>query len=167
MTRHSRRSFLMGKVSQPEPHLIVPPGARPGFAELCKECGDCALACPAGIIIQHSSGKPVLDFSKGACSFCSKCSEACETGALAVQDKTNWPWRATITENCFSLTGISCRACEDACEPRAIRFRLMPGGIAKPVLAQDKCTGCGECAFTCPAGAVEFQAMDTIQEVAQ
>jgi ferredoxin-type protein NapF len=67
-----------------------------------------------------------------------------------------------ITNSCLSLNGISCRACEDACDPRAIRFRLMTGGRATPVLDEALCTGCGECAYTCPAGAVAFEKAEPI-----
>lgn len=76
----------------------------------------------------------------------------------------DWPWTATITDTCLSLGGISCRACEDACEPRAIRFRLMTGGRAAPTLDPEQCTGCGECAFTCPTGAVSFEQRDPVTE---
>ncbi|MBN7784216.1 ferredoxin-type protein NapF [Ponticoccus gilvus] len=154
----SRRSVLRGRLSRTDPERLRPPGAQGDFARLCTGCGDCARACPEGIVIRHSSGEPVLDFTKGACTFCNACAEACETGALIPAPASDWPWRAVITDSCLSLNGIACRACEDACDARAIRFRLMTAGRAAPVLDADQCTGCGECAFTCPAGAVSFEA---------
>ncbi|MCA0942139.1 ferredoxin-type protein NapF [Yangia mangrovi] len=160
-TQHSRRDFLRGQVSRPAAPLMRPPGAQTGFSQLCNGCGACASACPEAIIIRHEGpagrSTPVVDFSKGACTFCGACAEACDTGALSAQAVPDWPWRAIITDSCLSLGGISCRSCEDACEPRAIRFRLMTGGRAAPVLDSAQCTGCGDCAATCPAGAVTFE----------
>ena len=156
-TEHSRRNFLRGQLSQPEVPRMRPPGVQMGFARLCTHCGDCARACPEAIIIRHESGEPVVDFARGACTFCNACAEACETGALKPAAPDEWPWRATIDASCFSLNGVFCRSCEDACEPRAIRFRLMTGGRSAPVLDQDQCTGCGECASPCPAGAIKFE----------
>lgn len=156
-TKHSRRNFLRGQANGHGPSLMRPPGAQPDFTDLCEECGGCVRACPEGIAILHDRGGPVLDFTRGACTFCGECTRACGTGALSEESKSPWPWYATVTEGCLSLNGISCRACEDACDPRAIRFRLMTGGRAVPVIDEELCTGCGVCAYTCPAGAVAFE----------
>lgn len=59
---------------------------------------------------------------------------------------------------CLANRGVECRLCGDACEPRAIRFRLARGGIAALVLDAAACTGCGECLPTCPVGAIELEA---------
>ena len=164
-TQHSRRDFLRGQPTRPSAPLMRPPGAQPGFSQLCNGCGACARACPEALIIRHEirhegpagGSTPVVDFSKAACTFCGACAAACETGALRSEAVSDWPWRAVITDSCLSLNGISCRSCEDACAPRAIRFRLMTGGRAAPVLDTAQCTGCGACAATCPAGAVAFE----------
>lgn len=155
-TKHSRRSLLTGKLSHPETPQMWPPGAQTGFADLCSQCGDCARACPEGIIIRHASGQPALDFTQGGCTFCNACAQACETGALVPADPADWPWRAQINDSCLSLNAVACRACEDICEPRAIRFRPMTGGRSAPVLDPENCTGCGECSATCPIGAIAF-----------
>ncbi len=158
MTQHSRRRFLQGQIARSEPVHIRPPGAQAEFADLCTGCGDCARACPEGIILRHAaSGQPVVDIAQGACSFCGECAQACETGALLIRDAGGWPWRANIRQGCFSQTGIACRACEDSCEQDAIRFRLMPRGRAVPEIDLASCTGCGECARICPAGAIALQ----------
>ncbi|WGW03630.1 ferredoxin-type protein NapF [Tropicibacter oceani] len=154
---HSRRDILRGSLRGSRSTIMRPPGAQPDFDRLCDDCGACSRACPERIVRHAKSGGPELDFSHGACTFCGDCARACPTGALVEAEVGNWPWRATIGQSCLSHQGIACRACEDACEPRAIRFRLETGGRAVPVLTQDQCTGCGECAFTCPAGAVAFE----------
>lgn len=155
--KHSRREILRGAFREHHVAIMRPPGARPDFDRLCDDCGLCSQACPQRIVRHAKASGPILDFSHGACTFCGDCARACPTGALVAEDQGNWPWRATILEICLSHQGISCRACEDACEPRAIRFRLETGGRAVPVLDQDLCSGCGECAFTCPANSVAFE----------
>lgn len=133
-----------------------PPGAAPGFDDLCTTCGDCAAACPEAIIVNDADRRPVVDFNAGACTFCGTCADACESGALEPALIPDWPWRARIGDSCLSVQGITCRACEDVCDPRAIRFRLATGGRSFPELDLDQCTGCGACATACPAGAVSF-----------
>ena len=156
-SKHSRRDFLRGELRDSRGSIMRPPGAQGDFERLCDDCGACSQACPQKIVRRADRGGPSLDFSHGACTFCGECARACPTGALVVEDVEDWPWRATILETCLSHQGISCRTCEDACEPRAIRFRLQTGGRALPVLDQNLCNGCGECAFTCPAQAVAFE----------
>ncbi|NVO25338.1 ferredoxin-type protein NapF [Donghicola sp. B5-SW-15] len=152
-----RRAFLTGQVT-PELPAMTPPGSGGDFLRLCDGCGACADACSAGIIVK---GKvPTVDFDRGACTFCGECIAACPTDALEPERLSDWPWRGVIIDNCLSLNGIACRACEDACDLRAIRFRLMTGGRSAPVLDQSQCTGCGECAFTCPAEAIRFKLVE-------
>lgn len=139
-----------------------PPGQQPDFSRLCDGCRACSEACPQHIVIHTGNGTPTLDFSRGACTFCGDCARACPTGALAAETLENWPWRAKVLQSCLSYQGIACRTCEDSCEPRAIRFRLQTGGRAVPVLDQDLCTGCGECAYTCPAQSIGFDRVEPL-----
>ncbi|GGH24806.1 ferredoxin-type protein NapF [Cribrihabitans marinus] len=155
-TRHSRRNLLRGRFRKTETPAIHPPGAQPDFGNICDECGDCINACPEAILISSSRG-PVVDFSRGGCTFCGECARACPTGALQEALVPDWPWRAEVGAKCLAFQGVSCRACEDACDRRAIRFRLMTAGRAVPVIDQDQCNGCGECAFVCPALAIGLE----------
>lgn len=150
----SRRDLLKGHAKREIP-LMLPPGAVNRFSRLCDGCGACAEACPTGIIRRGTP--PVVDFSRGACTFCGDCIAACTTGALKPEGLPDWPWRGVIGSTCLSLQGVTCRACEDSCDLRAISFRLMTGGRSAPVLDQSQCSGCGECAFTCPATAIRFE----------
>lgn len=64
---------------------------------------------------------------------------------------------AAIDEHCLALTGVSCRLCEDTCEPRAIRFRPQLGGHYHPRIDGAACTGCADCIPVCPVGAVRVE----------
>ncbi|SNS51627.1 ferredoxin-type protein NapF [Tropicimonas sediminicola] len=151
----SRRDFLRGSLRGGE--FLRPPGARPaGFERACTGCGDCAAACPEAIIQTDNRGAVRLDLALGACTFCGDCARACPTDALSADRLGDWPWVATISAECLSLNAVSCRACEDACEPRAIRFRPALGGRAQPIVDDEGCTGCGGCISICPVGAVSL-----------
>ena len=160
----SRRAFLSGRMLREDPGAIRPPGAvESRFLDLCTACGDCLDACPEDVISLSAGGYPTLRMTDGACTFCGDCVEACQTGALIADRMADWPWRASIVASaCLSLNGISCRLCQDSCDEGSIRFKLMPGGKAEPVLNTETCTGCGGCATSCPADAVRFERPATL-----
>ncbi len=58
--------------------------------------------------------------------------------------------------SCLVRRGVVCRACGDACDARAIRFRLLPRGLADISLDHNLCTGCGDCVPRCPVGAISL-----------
>jgi ferredoxin-type protein NapF len=65
--------------------------------------------------------------------------------------------RPEIGAACLALRQVVCRSCGDACEVRAIRFKLRPGGVAVPELDPAACTGCGACRGTCPVRAIAMR----------
>lgn len=153
----SRRSFLRGAFTgDPAGPATLPrplgAWSEAVFAEACTGCGDCARACPEHLIRRDAAGLAFMDVSQSACTFCGACTEACETGALDAD--TPFPWRAQAGAGCLSASGVQCRACEDFCDERAIRFRLQTGGRALPEIDTDTCTGCGACIAPCPADAI-------------
>lgn len=156
----SRRNFLRGKFAETDASILRPPGASACFEQQCTECGKCQDACPENIIVIGKDRRPVVNFDLGACTFCSACADVCPTDALKPDLVSEWSWRAEAGESCLSSQGITCRACEDACEPLAIRFRLSTGGKSHPVIDISQCTGCGDCAYSCPARAITFVKMD-------
>lgn len=153
---HSRRNFLRGKLSTGTAPLRPPWSLPPErFPESCTRCGDCARACPTRIIEQGDGGYPVVNFRINECTFCGACADTCQTGALRrAPGQIPWAVRASIGEACLAGKQVECRICGEACEPRAIRFRPRPGGIAMPELDGDQCTGCGACVAPCPASAI-------------
>ncbi|MEZ5684652.1 MAG: ferredoxin-type protein NapF [Paracoccaceae bacterium] len=150
-----RRALLRGRFDLPRYPRPIGALAPMAFEEACTQCGDCARACPEGILLRDAEGFPVLDIREGACTFCAACTAACETGALLADQP--FPWRAAADERCLSVNGIQCRACEDHCDAQAIRFRLLQGGRSEPRFDTAACTGCGACAAPCPAGAISLQ----------
>ena len=63
---------------------------------------------------------------------------------------------ARIGRSCLALGGVFCQSCADACGPRAIRFIPLPGRPPVPVVADERCTACGDCAGVCPVAAIEL-----------
>ncbi len=145
-----RRSFLWGNRSE-----IRPPWALEleQFLETCTRCHDCITVCPTNIITPDSFKYPLLDFSKGECTFCRKCLAACKPQALVDADK---PWNhiAEIKDRCLALKGILCRLCGDECEARAITFPPQLASFGPPVVSPANCTGCGACVRQCPTKAI-------------
>ncbi len=157
MTTHSpqRRAFLQGHFDEGD--FLRPPGALDfaSFVDACTRCGDCAAICPQAIITADTEGFPTVDVTARECTFCGGCADACEVGAIKPAD--DWVYRASIHENCLSLQGVTCRACEDHCDESAIRFRLMTGGRSAPLIDAETCTGCGACVAPCPSDAITVE----------
>lgn len=150
----SRRAFLRGRFKAPP--VMRPYGAQEEsvFQELCTTCGDCIDACEEAILIKDDGGYPVVSLAQNGCTFCGDCISACEPGAL-VQDQI-WPWAVKISENCLSEKGVHCRACQDHCDERVIRFRPALGGRSTMQLDASLCTGCGFCVAPCPVNAISL-----------
>ena len=138
---------------------IRPPWAVPEslFDDRCNNCGKCIEICPERILKFGRGRLPVVDFQRGACIFCGDCVRVCESGALNENWDPPWPLKALLSEGCLASKGVMCRACGDACEAGAIRFRLIVGGFSRPEFDSDACTGCGACVAPCPEAAIRIQ----------
>ena len=128
-----------------------------GFTDICDRCGDCIDACEEQILVNGDGGYPSINFQLGGCTFCGSCANACPKNALRNTDEPAWSLHAFIGEHCLDSRGITCRACGDACDERAIRFQLKAGGIALPALDPNLCNGCGSCIAVCPIHIIHIQ----------
>ena len=143
------RGDLRGKNAPLRPPWAV---SEERFVDICTRCGKCVDACFDGLIIEGRGKFPEMNFARGGCDFCTDCVSVCEPAALlrTSEDAAPWSLKATILPTCLSLNAVICRSCGEACDERAIRFQLETGGVARPLLDREACTGCGECFAVCP-----------------
>lgn len=66
-----------------------------------------------------------------------------------------------VADRCLALSGVACRACEDSCIVRAIRFQPRLGGVDQLKVDTAACTGCGECLLVCPINALSLEGTAT------
>ena len=150
-----RQLFKRGPV---KPNMTLPPWALSyeTYSNLCDGCGKCVGACPEQILFLNEDMLAVVRFENGYCDFCGDCETACPTNALNKESQVAWRHKATISAKCISTQGVVCRLCEEACDVRAIQFKLMLAGRALPLVDEDQCNGCGGCVSVCPASAVSL-----------
>lgn len=151
----SRRALfrqLAGKHEAPR----RPPWTGDNLTDRCTRCNDCIEACPEQVLFRGDGGFPEIDFSAEGCTFCGDCASACEADVFDLSRQA-FPWTAVIRDQCLAYAGIACQSCQDACEPRAIRFSPQLGGVPQPQLDEDACTGCGACLSSCPTHSISLE----------
>lgn len=145
----------------------VPPGvkSREDYEARCTACGACVAACPTGVLrpSDHELGwrhamQPVMDFDRGACRYdCTRCTEVCPTGALAPltpgeKHRFVIGKARLVAELCLMYaSGEACGLCARRCPAGAIAITTAENGRRVPAVDFDRCIGCGECQWVCPA----------------
>ena len=144
---------------------IRPPGTEDEkiFLDRCIRCRMCGDVCEAGCIRFFSisdgiglAGTPHLLPRLRACNLCTTCGRVCPTGALrpvkkeigVIAKEVRMGIAKVIESNCLSFNGRVCGVCRDACPLKGKAIKLKP--VAKPVVFEDACIGCGRCEERCP-----------------
>lgn len=150
---HTRRNLIFAR-GDVFPPLRPPWSSEAAVLERCTGCGDCAAACPTGIILIGAGRHPEIDFHRGECTFCGDCARVCAEDVFDVEAPAAFDHVAAIGDECLVRVGVDCRACQDVCPEAAIGFRPRLGGPPLPALDAAACTGCGACLAPCPADAI-------------
>ncbi|SFR67390.1 ferredoxin-type protein NapF [Marinobacter daqiaonensis] len=161
VSRSRRTLFLGGRSAVASERR--PPWTSDSFTDLCSRCGDCIRACPEQVLAPGDGGFPQVVFRGEGCTFCGECAGACPEPVFDLAREA-FHWKATVGNTCLALNGIHCQSCQDACEPRAIRFRPRLGKPPEPDISEDTCTGCFACAAVCPQDAISLNTPSETRE---
>ncbi|OBT09219.1 ferredoxin-type protein NapF [Shewanella sp. UCD-FRSSP16_17] len=149
---HSRRNlFRRRKDNAQRPPWVIDSIE---FTDECTRCNACIDACETKVLIKGDGGFPEIKFSEDECTFCQQCATVCEEKVFDVSQALPWTIKASINDSCLTYKGVWCQSCKDACDPRAITFKMAVGQIPKPIIDIDACTGCGACVSPCPAQSI-------------
>ena len=138
-------------------YSLRPPGAvtETTFLELCDRCDDCIKACPHKSIrkstLKGMEGTPVILPREEPCALCQdlSCIKACATGALVPVERKNVDMGVARIDKkkCFAWDGQNCQFCSVKCPvPDALYLDDF-----RPVIREEKCSGCGICEQACAA----------------
>ncbi|MEA3413378.1 MAG: hypothetical protein U9R74_17855 [Pseudomonadota bacterium] len=133
------------------------------FLLSCTRCGECAAACPHGVVFPLPArlgaqvmGTPALDLLNKGCHLCEDwpCVVACEPEALRLpeadeEEAPRPPPRIAVasidTRSCLPYSGPECGACAASCP--------VPGALfwtgERPRIDPGLCTGCALCREAC------------------
>ena len=153
-----------GLVKIKSPDLIRPPGVtnEADFLAKCIRCDQCVQACATHALHPVWLGvsldaiwTPAIVGNQGYCSIdCNRCGQVCPSGAippLSLEEKRKQVMGVAVLDEPIC---INCMVCEKACPPKAIeRIEIRKEGKNKPlpVIVAEKCNGCGQCEYKCPA----------------
>lgn len=152
-------SLFPSKKEEKETNVIRPPYSKnkDSFNKECISCEEtpCITFCQENIIVLDENHTPIIDFSKGGCTYCDECANACPNEVLNLEDKTLIDSKFEIEMlQCLSWNNTMCFSCKDPCLDDAIEFL----GMFRPSINQEKCTSCGFCVSVCPTNAISIKA---------
>lgn len=143
----------------PKGDYLRPPGAveETEFLSLCTRCDECIKICPAKAIRSHHGladvavGTPVIVPREKPCVLCNGllCIAACKAGALKPvghADEVRMGIARINQSRCLAWGGQDCQLCYIKCPLQGDAIYQEDG---KPVINEEKCTGCGVCESAC------------------
>jgi len=149
---------------------LRPPGALPeeAFRRTCTQCTDCQEACPyqsirrLGPEFGENAGTPAVIPVESPCYLCPDmpCIAACQPQALVpTEPKAVLMGLAVVAlDSCYLTQGQPCDYCITRCPLKQDAIGLNEAGL--PEIRPDGCTGCGVCAYLCPADAIFIDPCD-------
>jgi ferredoxin-type protein NapF len=163
----ARRTDAGGQMLKLSSHrLIRPPGARAedAFVTACVRCGECMKVCPTNTLQPavgegglEALGSPIIVPRVGPCMEpCDLCGRVCPTSAIqpfTVEEKRHlFLGTASVDRStCIAWSADRvCMVCDEACPYDAIHASMSQDGVARPVVDERICVGCGMCEYVCP-----------------
>ncbi len=156
--------FNTGLAKTTSDDLLRPPGVtnEAEFLSKCIRCDQCVQACATHALHPVSFGMswdsfwtPAITPTLGYCNYdCNRCGQVCPAGAipaLSLEEKRKQVMGVAVLAESLC---INCMVCKKACPTQAIdETEVQKGGKNKPlpVIIPEKCNGCGQCEFKCPA----------------
>lgn len=149
---------------------VRPPGAvaEAEFVTACDRCRECEQACPYGVIVRLSpaygpaAGTPALLPRDGPCRLCADvpCATTCPTGALKPVPVAEVGMGTARLDpaRCWAALGQPCDYCVKICPVGGKALRWSGN---RPEVSEEHCTGCGMCAYICPAPGGAFRIIPT------
>ncbi len=144
--------------------LIRPPGviSEKAFLDKCIRCDQCVQACATHALHPVTFGStwdafwtPAINGELGYCDYnCNRCGQVCPAGAipaLPLEAKRKQVMGVAVLAPSLC---VNCMVCEKVCQLKAIdRIEIQKEGKLKPlpVVDPNKCNGCGQCEYKCPA----------------
>ena len=145
---------------------VAPPGSMSirHFNDTCTACHLCISVCPTGVLqpsfLEYGfTGmmQPHMDYHTNYCNYeCTKCGEACPTGAILPLGKEEKKLTQTgkvnfIIENCVVYNdNTACGSCSEHCPTQAVKMVPYKNGLTIPETDHSICIGCGACEYACP-----------------
>lgn len=146
--------------------LLRPPGAlaEDAFVTACVRCGECMKVCLTNTLQPalgegglEALGTPIIVPRVNACAQpCDLCGRVCPSNAIqpfTVEEKSHlFLGTASVDRSmCIAWSADrACMVCDEACPYNAIDASVSAEGVARPVVDERICVGCGMCEYVCP-----------------
>lgn len=154
---------------------ITPPGSWNArhMQQHCTACQLCVAECPNQVLVPSSDlltlMQPMMSYERGYCRpECTRCSQVCPTGAIrpiTFEEKSSIQIGHAVWDHFLCIPAIkkkrdgspaTCGNCANHCPTEAITMMPLDENDENSPMVPlsidiDKCIGCGNCEYVCPA----------------